>query len=217
MTTSDDALRQLNKQRQKRPTESEALALTQRLVTQWTSPKADEYIDAAAEVLQSFSLEIAEKCVSPIHGIARTKVDGQARRYPPSIPEIISFCESTVRGDYRPPSPKVEPPRGPASAGDRARVAAKAKDVLASLARAQGKRMVGDLRAEAEAKLTIAALGILQEFREYSRTRLGDGEKILNRFRDAAQLAGWSPEEIARRLDEIDLGEKADEQPSGDR
>jgi hypothetical protein len=42
MTTSSVASRQQNKQR--RPTESEALEATQRLISQWTQPKTDEYV-----------------------------------------------------------------------------------------------------------------------------------------------------------------------------
>jgi hypothetical protein len=55
--------------------------------------------DSVAEVLGHYSFEIVEKCVSPLRGIARTKLNGEPRRFPPAIPEIVAFCESTVRED----------------------------------------------------------------------------------------------------------------------
>ena len=197
-------------------TESQASEQALRLIAQWPQSKTNEYADLVVEVFLHYPVEVISRCADPIRGIGASRRDGEPRRYPPSIGEIKHFCDHVILDDS--PRPLIAPvPATPEpTAEDKAYVAAKLKEVVASLARAQGKRVVGDLRAEAEAKLSIAAAGIYEELRQYSLSRQGDGEKILNRFQDAAKLAGWTPEKIARRLSEIEVADKADEQPPSD-
>jgi hypothetical protein len=150
MNISGNVSRQQNKQR--RPTESEALEMALRLINQWTQPAADEYFDALAAVFRGFSIDIVERCVDPVQGIARTKVNGEPRRYRPAIAEILSHCESTVRSDFqpRPPVLPVGPPLPPPKPEEVARVQAKLKEAVAGLTRAMGRRSPEDQRAEAE-------------------------------------------------------------------
>lgn len=125
---------------------------TQRLISQWTQPKPDEYVDSVAEVLGNFSLEIVEKCVSPLRGISRTKLNGEPRRFPPAIPEILAFCESTVREDFRasPSAPPIAPARPPPTEEERARVQSKLEEAKASLTRAMGRKSPEDELTEAQ-------------------------------------------------------------------
>jgi hypothetical protein len=68
-----------------------------------------------------------------------------------TVPEIADFCEGTVRSDYRPrPAVPLEPQRPPPTADEKARVAAKAADVLASLARAMGRKNPHEQLSEAQ-------------------------------------------------------------------
>jgi hypothetical protein len=79
-------------------------------------------------------------------------VNGEPRRFRPSISEIAAFCEGTVRSDYcpQPPSLPLEPPPPPPTEEERARVAAKTREIIASLTRAMGGRSPEDERTEAQ-------------------------------------------------------------------
>jgi hypothetical protein len=123
-----------------------------RLINQWTQPAADEYFDAVAALFRTFSMDIVERCVDPAQGIARTKVDGEPRRWRPSIGEIAAHCDGTVHSDYRPRPPMLplEPPPPPPTEKERAYVKAKTKEIIARLVRSMGGKSPEDQRTEAQ-------------------------------------------------------------------
>jgi hypothetical protein len=141
----------------KRATESQASEQALRLISQWPRSKTSEYADLVVEVFLNYSAEVIARCADPIRGIGATRPDGAPRRHPPSIGEIKYFCDNVVLDDRPKTLIAPVPPRPDPTAEDKARVTAKAKEVLGSLARAIGKRVKEDERAEAEARLAIAA------------------------------------------------------------
>jgi hypothetical protein len=160
------ALRQQKKQNAEqalaapRLTAKAALNEAHRFLCQWTRPKDPEYFDLVAEVFQLYPAGIIKECMDLMRGIGRTPApNGGPRIYPPEVPEIIDWCDAR-RAEYtlavEQPTP-IEESRGPKSAEDKARVAAKTKDCLGSLARALGGKTKEDMMAEAHCKLAIAA------------------------------------------------------------
>ena len=123
-----------------------------KLASQWTQPKPDDYLESVHEVFLHHPLELVERCVNPIRGIARTKVNGEPRRYPPSVSEIIDWLECTPREGYCAPRPTlpIGPPPPPASPENIAQVQATLEKTRASLTRAMGGKSPEDLRTEAQ-------------------------------------------------------------------
>jgi hypothetical protein len=130
--------------------------------------------------------------------------DGAPRRHPPSIGEIKYFCDTVILdSDPKPliaPFPKPEPPRGPASVEDKARVAAKLQQTLAFLGRGTGSAWRAPKAKDVEKDKAEAALGAAQREAE-------------------AQLASATEQppriEISESL-KRNLAARPDEQPPGD-
>jgi hypothetical protein len=120
---------------QRRATESQALEATLKLISQWTQPKTSEYADQVTEVFRNYPAEVIFRCADPMKGIGASLANEMPRRHPPSVGEIKYFCDHTVIGDSR-PKPLINPaPMPEKSAEDKARVAARAKEIVAALAR----------------------------------------------------------------------------------
>ncbi len=130
---------------------------TLKLISQWTQPKTNEYADQVTEVFLNYSPEVIFKCADPMQGIGASRPNEMPRRHPPSVGEIKYFCDHTVMDDSR-PKPLIAPAPSPErSAEDKARVAARAKEVLAELTRRLGRATAEDKRAESEQVLTQSA------------------------------------------------------------
>jgi len=161
-------------------------------------------VDAVAEVLQAFPLDIVEKCVDPIRGIARTKLDGEPRRFPPAVPEIIAFCESTVRDDYRPAAPAPEPPKPPPNADEKARV-----EALINGMRARRNREDQEYRRELHARIEARHKETEQRRLEAVRRRVSEDERAqaeyaLERRRREAEIAASAARREASPFDDPD-------------
>jgi hypothetical protein len=154
-----------------------------------------EFVDGWVKVLSKYPAAIVEEAIDGYSGVAAAHP-----KYPPGAGALRAWCEA--REDYyrkiaAEARSDVPPVRPAPTAQDRAHVAAKAAWCIGGLARAMGKRVRDDLRAEDEAKLAIAAAWHDQRVKDIAREKA-----------EAAQREAEAWLENA--------AEEADEQPPGD-
>jgi hypothetical protein len=127
------------------------------LLSAWylTREPETEFIQNWHKVLSRFPAAIVEEAADAFSGIAAAHP-----KYPPSAGALRMWCEARedhyrrLVAEPRSDAPSISAPR---SEAEKAQVAAKAAWCIGSLAHALNRRTEEDLRAEAEAKLAIAA------------------------------------------------------------
>jgi hypothetical protein len=121
-----------------------------RLIAQWPRWKTNEYAELVVEVFLNYPVEVISRCADPIRGIGATRPNGEPRQHPPSTGEIKHYCDHVILDNSSKPLITAVPVRPEPTEEEKAYVAARAKEVIASFARAAGRKSETEKLTEAQ-------------------------------------------------------------------